>query len=115
MRILFLAPRFPLPADTGGKIRTLNILKQMAKMAKLHLVCFSFEEKDEEQARELKKTGIEVTLVPMREQRLVGKLSSVLFNPHPYSIAKYYTEEMEKTQAALHQSAGFDAVHIDHL
>ena len=31
MKILFLAPRFPLPADTGGKIRTLNILKQLAQ------------------------------------------------------------------------------------
>ena len=31
MRILFLAPRLPLPADTGAKIRTLNILKQLTK------------------------------------------------------------------------------------
>ena len=44
MKILFLTPRLPLPADTGGKIRTLNILKQLAKKSELYLVYFLFTE-----------------------------------------------------------------------
>ena len=67
MRLLFLAPRVPWPADTGGKIRTVNILKQMTKFAQIHLACFSFEENDPGHAKELKKLGIAVTLVPAQD------------------------------------------------
>ncbi len=37
MKILFIAPRLPLPADTGGKIRTLHLLKQLARFAQVQL------------------------------------------------------------------------------
>ena len=47
MNILFIAPRLPLPADTGGKIRTLNILRQLAQKARVHLACFSFDPHDQ--------------------------------------------------------------------
>ena len=46
MRILFLAPRYPLPADTGGKIRTWNLLKQASQSATVDLLCFSFDRND---------------------------------------------------------------------
>ena len=115
MNILFLAPRLPLPADTGGKIRTLNILKQIAKFAQVHLVCFSFEAEDKQYARELDNKGISTTLVPLEEPRVIQKVFDVLLNPTPYSIGKYYSPEMLKVlieTMALHK---FDAVHVDHL
>ena len=46
MKILFIAPRLPFPVDTGAKIRTFNILKQLACFAEVELVCFSFEQDD---------------------------------------------------------------------
>jgi len=33
MKILFLNKRVPFPADNGGKIRTLNVLKEFTKVA----------------------------------------------------------------------------------
>lgn len=115
MNILFLAPRLPLPADTGGKIRTLNILKQIAKFAKVHLVSFSFEAEDKQYARELENKGIRVSLVPLEEPQALRKVFDVLLNPTPYSIGKYYSGEMARILAALQAEYKFDAVHVDHL
>lgn len=115
MNILFLAPRLPLPADTGGKIRTLNILKQIAKFSQVHLVSFSFDAEDKQYARELENKGIRVSLVPLEEPQALRKVFDVLVNPTPYSIGKYYSGEMVKILAALQAEYQFDAVHVDHL
>lgn len=115
MNILFLAPRLPLPADTGGKIRTLNILKQVSKFADVHLACFSFEAEDKQYARELENKGIRVTLVPLEEPSPVKKVIDVLLNPTPYSIGKYNSGAMSKVLAELSAQTKFDAVHVDHL
>jgi sugar transferase (PEP-CTERM/EpsH1 system associated) len=115
MHILFIAPRLPVPADTGGKIRTLNILKQLALHAKIHLACFSFDPKDQEFALGLKKDGIKVTLIPGKELSFVDKIMRVLTGPEPVSVSKYYCDEMESVLTELHQTNEFDAVHIDHL
>lgn len=114
MRILFIAPRLPLPADTGGKIRTLNILKQLAKTAKVHLVCFSFGADDQRLSQDLSNGGIEVTLVPASASGAVSKITEALFNPLPVSIAKYYSEDMETILRELNETNEFDAVHVDH-
>ena len=58
MRILFLAPRFPFPPDTGAKIRTWNILKQLAKRCKIDLLCYSFDPSDKNHMHELEKVGL---------------------------------------------------------
>lgn len=115
MRVLFLAPRLPLPADTGGKIRTLNILKQIAKHAEVHLFCFSFDRGDRELAKELEALGIKVFLVFMKEPSIFKKILTVLLSTMPYSISKYYSKKMQKVLSLLHEYTPFDAVHIDHL
>ncbi len=115
MNILFLAPRLPLPADTGGKIRTYNILKQLAKENHVHLMCFSFEEADKSYLLEFHALGIEVTLIPMPELSLFKKIPMVFFSPIPFSIAKYKSPAMAQAIAALVKKQKFDAVHVDHL
>jgi polysaccharide biosynthesis protein PslH len=115
VNILFLAPRFPLPADTGGKIRTLNILKQLAKENTVHLAAFSFEKGDAALAGELQKLGIEVTLVPMKESSFFQKVIGIYFLSIPFSLAKYKTKEMMRTVRRLMKDKHFDAVHVDHL
>ncbi|MEK6560456.1 MAG: glycosyltransferase [Nitrospirota bacterium] len=115
MRLLFLAPRVPWPADTGGKIRTVNILKQMTKFAQIHLACLSFEKNDPEYAKELKKLGIAVTLIPAEEPGMIPKAAGIMLNPIPCSIAKYYSKSMERVLKSLQQTYPFDAVHVDHV
>ncbi len=116
MKILFVAPRLPVPADTGGKIRTFNLLKQIAKKAETRLVCFSFEKEDKGLANELDKNlGILTSLIPMLPLGLINNIKNVLADPLPYSIIKYYSPAMEETLTSFKAIGTFDAVHIDHL
>lgn len=115
MKILFLSPRLPLPADTGGKIRTFNILKQIAKIAQVHLLCFSFEKNDQDHIKDFKKLGVEVTLVPVEESTLFQKITGVVFSSLPFSIAKYNSPRMRQAIENLLETQAFDAVHVDHL
>jgi len=41
MKILLALPGPLFPADTGGKIRTLNIFSRLAKSAEVHAVSFA--------------------------------------------------------------------------
>lgn len=115
MNILFLAPRLPLPADTGGKIRTLNILKELAKVNHVHLLCFSFEQEDQNFVKELELIGITVGMVSMPETSFFNKITSVLFDPIPFSISKYDLPQMRQAIAKVLKTRSFDAIHIDHL
>lgn len=115
MNILFLAPRMPMPADTGGKIRTLNILKQLALEFKVHMVCFSFEVNDSDYIPEFEKLGVTVTLVPMTETWFFQKIYWFLFHGLPISMVKYHTRSMQKAILTLIKTRTIGAVHVDHL
>jgi sugar transferase (PEP-CTERM/EpsH1 system associated) len=115
MNILFIAPRLPWPADTGGKIRTLNIIKQFLKFASLRLVCFSFEKGDDKWKEEMEKLGAQVTLVSARENSLLRKAWNINFEALPHSVIKYHSPQMHKVLKDLIAGEPFDAVHIDHL
>ncbi len=116
MNILFLAPRLPYPADTGGKIRTLNILKQLAKWAEVTVVCFSFEKDDPTFARQLEKE-IQVTIKLIAHEPIpfLKKVETVLWAKQPFSIAKYNSAKMHQHIKELITAASIDLVHIDHL
>jgi len=115
MNILFLAPRLPLPADTGGKIRTLNILKQLARENRVYLLCFTFEESDRSHLQTIRELGVEVQMVPIDEPSAIRKVSAVVFNPLPFSILKYYSFQMSQSIQQVLAKQPFDAIHVDHL
>lgn len=115
MNVLFLAPRMPLPADTGGKIRTLNILKQLAVEFSLHLVCYSFEDSDKDHLPELEALGVKVTLVPMTKTTFFQKIYWLFFHGMPISLVKYHTKAMEQAIKEVINNERFDAIHVDHL
>jgi polysaccharide biosynthesis protein PslH len=115
MNILFLAPRLPWPLDTGGRLRTFNLFKQLSKIARMHMVSFSFEARDEEWKKEIEKLGVKVTLVPAQESSSLERVWDIAFNSLPHSIAKYQKSSMRSTLENLSKSEHFDALHIDHI
>jgi polysaccharide biosynthesis protein PslH len=115
MKTLFLAPRLPLPADTGGKIRTFNLLRQVAKFCQVHLVCFSFEVTDINQLDHFADMHIPVTLVPTQATNLARQAWKLLTDPCPYSVLKYRQTAMATAVKDLSQKNHFDLLHIDHI
>ena len=115
MKVLFIAPRLPLPADTGGKIRTLNILRQIAKRTSVHLVCFSFNESDDEYAESLEQEGISVTLVAHQPCPPFRKAVAVFTKEVPVSLAAYDAKKMEEVIRGLITEHDYTVVHFDHV
>ena len=116
MKVLFLAPRLPFPADTGGKIRTYNLLAQAARTHQVALVCFSFDREDGIQAAELKRRlHAEIHLVPHEEPRQFQRLRQALVEPLPVSVVKYSARSMQAKLRTLTAAKAFDLAHIDHI
>lgn len=112
-QLLFLAPRLPLPADTGGKIRTWFILDQLRRCFDVHLVCFSSSPGDGPWARQIEEGGVAVTLVPAPGP--LSRILSLAYLRQPYSVSKYHSPRMRRLLLSLARSTRFVAVHLDHL
>ena len=93
MNILFVVPRLPEPPDTGGKIRTYNLIKQA------------------------RANGHEVVVLPFSgSDRISAKtvLSALIYNL-PLSIAKYRSREMAEAIVRVIREKKIDIVHFDHV
>ena len=110
MKILFVTPRLPLPADTGAKIRTYNLLKNTAKNNHVSLLSF-YHEEDDKAVNDLKRIGIDVHLVKANDKIRMSKILGHL----PVSIEKYSSEEMRGRLKELLSNEKFDIIHFDHL
>ena len=53
--ILFLAHRIPFPPDRGDKIRSWHLLRQLSRLARVHLACFADDETDATHLKTLRK------------------------------------------------------------
>lgn len=62
-KILFLTTELPYPLDSGGKIRTYNMLKGLASNFDIDIVCFSEKIHIEDDLNELKKICNDVKVI----------------------------------------------------
>ncbi len=67
MRILFLSQRFLMPMDTGGKIRTGNILKHLSRDNEITLISNVEEPKDTPYLPEMKNFCSQFIQIPWKE------------------------------------------------
>lgn len=93
MNILFVVPRNPEPPDTGGKIRTYNLIKQ----ARAH--------------------GHEVTVLPFfgRDSVSTKTVLSAIRLGLPLSVAKYRNYKMAEAINRAIREKSIDLVHFDHV
>lgn len=110
MKILFVAPRLPWPVDTGAKIRTFNLLKEIVNGNQVTLLSFCFKD-DQRAVNELKNLGIEVYLINATDKINFLKLFSKL----PVIIEKYGSKKLAAKCRELLSKEKFDLVHFDHL
>ncbi len=99
MRILWIKSDFPLPADTGGKIRTRHLLLELAKRAEVTFLCYVTPGHDQKFLAEMRGYGVTVEAIVREEERKDGigfqlRVLSGLFSPRPYIVNKYIGAEM---------------------
>jgi polysaccharide biosynthesis protein PslH len=114
MRVLFVAPRLPVPLDTGGKIRTWNTLRGISRGAEVTLL--SFDAEREAPQHELPSTVKTVHLVPPPPAgRImdVARLGLGVPTGFPIAVMRYSSPAMARAVWQLARDA--DIVHFDHV
>jgi sugar transferase (PEP-CTERM/EpsH1 system associated) len=120
MRILLALPGPLFPADTGGKIRSLNIFSRLAKKAEIHAVSFAEPTRDAAGIAEMKGIFASYTPVCRIEARkysatFYSELLTNQFSSWPYFLAKCNTPNFRRAVGELASSKRFDLVFCDFL
>jgi sugar transferase (PEP-CTERM/EpsH1 system associated) len=90
--ILFLAHRIPFPPDRGDKIRSWRLIKQLAKMGRVHLACFADDEADAAHLAGLRAAlgdALGETYVEIRARSRVAAGARALIEGRPVSLALF--------------------------
>lgn len=119
MNILFISTNYPYPADDGHNLRTLNILKCLARNHRVFYFAFS---KNKEPAapndpvREMCEfVRIFFAADDFSKMRFTVSLCLNIFSRYPYVAQKYYRRELEQEIGQIQRLYKIDLVHLDLL
>ncbi len=114
MRILFVSPYFPIPDRSGGKVRVLNVLRELARTEDVTLACYLSRE-SEPFVREIEQLGVRVEAVPREvRRRPLARHARFLLSPIPFSIVDP-DPRMENLVQGLWQSCEYDLIQVEFL
>jgi len=123
MNILFLVDIVPYPPNTGHKIRTFNIIKQLSLKHRIYLLAFNHKimiNDTTEKIRcknELLKHCEEVYIFEIPSDKNQATYYTFLikniFEIHPYRVKRYYSKEFLNTLLEIISRVQFDIVHLD--
>ena len=117
MKILFLQKRLLLPTDNGGKIRTLNVLRYLARWHDVTYLC-NVQSADTNHIEEMRSLGVRLETIPWYETRrgslrFYGELALNLLSRYPYNVNKDYDPRLRERAGQLLASGQYDLVICD--
>jgi glycosyltransferase involved in cell wall biosynthesis len=117
VRILLLQKRPLFPADTGGKIRTLNVLRHLAGWHKVTYLC-NVQPEERDHLPAMRALGVRLETVPWRETprgslRFYGQLALNLFSRFPFNVNKDYDPTLRRRAIDLLEREPYDLVICD--
>jgi len=120
LKVLFFSQRFPLPMDTGGKIRTGKILEQLNRVFDITLVSNLESPKDDQYRDQINTLCGEFYPVPWKEAKKYAlkfylKVFRSLFCQYPFTVINDYSAEIEAVLCRLTNEKRFDLLICDFL
>lgn len=120
MKLLLAFPRPLIPADTGGKIRSLQIFSRLAERMEIHAISFADSSLDGAGIEAMKKLFTSYTPVPWRESAkyslgYYGEVLANQFSALPYSVSKYCLPRLVEAAAAVANGKKCDLLLCDFL
>jgi glycosyltransferase involved in cell wall biosynthesis len=114
MKILMLTPYLPYPPDSGGQIRTLNLLKYLSKSHEITLVALYKNEQQKQYASGLEEYCKEVHVCkrPEKPWQISNILKSV-FSFLPFLIVRNFSPEAKRVVHRLLEEEEFDVIHAE--
>ena len=118
MNILFLSITVPFPPNDGGRIRILNILKQISAKNRISLLALETTPTDGEGIAYLRDLGIDAHLVqqapnlpPLRPKTVLR----ALINRQPITVARYYFPAFKQKLHSLLSHNTYDLIGHEYL
>ena len=113
MKILIIDEEFPYPMNTGKRLRSLNLAKQLARTDDVSYLAYGEESSDA--YRFVQSCGITPYAVPApdRSQHGLGfyyRLARNLLSPYPYIVTSHYTRRFQQALDRLHDEGKFDLI-----
>ncbi len=113
MKVLFLISQLPYPLDTGAKIRSFNLIKQLSKKHEITIVSFGDVGKEQNKIDALRGYCGKIKLVPVRKRNIYIAAFMNLFSLLPFQLEKYHSKDMEKAIKDILSEGKYDLVHCD--
>lgn len=114
MRILVLSRNFPMPLNSGDKIRTYHILRELSKAHKLTLVSIVQENVELEYLGELNQICHEIYPFKLKLSKKISA-AKVMFSNYPWEVIAFYKKEVKAKIRELLTSDHFDIVWVNFL
>ena len=114
MKILFLSIPVPFPPTDGGRIRILNVLKQIAQKNQIAFLALETTPTDHEGTEYLRHLGIEAHLVPQAPHPPPLSLKTVVqavIQKKPITVARYDFPAFRQKLRSLLNNNAFDLIH----
>lgn len=120
MKVLLTLPDTFFPADTGGKIRSLNIFSRLAKSTEIHAVSFADSTADIQAIDAMKAMFASYTPVFRKQprkytRRFYMEVLANQFNSWPYFLAKTNHSSFRTAVEELAKRRQFDVLLCDFL
>jgi len=117
MKILLLQKRILFPTDTGGKIRTLNVLRYLASKHEVTYLC-NVQAADEPYLDQMRAIGVDLKTIPWRENSRASwpfyrDLAWNLFSVHPFTADKDFDPALRARAAELLAEDAYDLLICD--
>ena len=117
MKILFLQKRLILPADTGGKIRTCNVVRHLAKWHELTYLC-NLLDQERPWLEEMEQLGLRLETIPWREpprRSFAFAMQAIrnLASRYPLNVDKDFDPRLRRRAQQLLRSEAYDLLICD--
>lgn len=120
MKIAFVTVRVPHPLNSGGRIRTYQLLKHISQVHQVTLVTAVETAEEAEAAQtlraEIPRLTLRLTMVPPRASlpRHLWRALRSPVDPLPYTWSAYRHPRFTQNLARVLEEGPFDLVHCDH-
>lgn len=117
MKVLFLAHLFPLPLDSGGKIKSFYTLRALAREHEVSVLAFLRTADEEKRISELRGICPNLELIPLRRGKLrqLADLGLSLLTNRSFIVSRDFRVQMRDAVRSAIDEFQPDVVHIDHL
>lgn len=114
MKILMLTPYLPYPPESGGQIRTLNLLKYLSKHNEITLISLYKNEREKAYAKHLEPFCKAVYVCKRPEKPWTLKnIATAVLTILPFLIVRNYSQEAKQVIAQLLKTEHFDIIHAE--